>query len=141
MKEAEKARKKNLVWLAVRITDAEDQQQIPSWTRFNIMSRSKELVSEDVIAYLPNTNAPATELTTVNEILRQSEDIRRRINLSELVVVTWIKHCTPRHVKSLGRAEIFMVTFYLDWGHSILFAMSFRSLENDFKMLACEVFA
>ena len=39
MKEAEKARKKNLVWLAVRVTEAEDQQQIPSWTGFNIMTR------------------------------------------------------------------------------------------------------
>ena len=63
MKEAEKARKKNLVWLAVRISDAEDQQQIPSWTEFNIMTRSKELVSKDVIAYLPTINTPATELT------------------------------------------------------------------------------
>ena len=87
MKEAEKARKKNLVWLAVRITNAEDQQQIPSWTGFNIMTRSKEPVSKDVIAYLPTINAPATELTTVNEILRQSEDIRRRLSLSEIVVV------------------------------------------------------
>ena len=36
MKVAEKSWKKNIVWLAARRTDAEDQQKIPSWTGFNI---------------------------------------------------------------------------------------------------------
>ena len=79
-KEAEKARKKDLVWLAARRTDAEDHQRVSSWTGFNIATRSEEPVFKDVVA-------PATELTTVNEILRQSEDIRRRLNLQEVVVV------------------------------------------------------
>ncbi|KAK3730477.1 hypothetical protein QZH41_014705 [Actinostola sp. cb2023] len=35
----------------------------------------------------PTINASATELRTVNEILRQSEDIRKRLNLDEIVVV------------------------------------------------------
>ena len=86
-KEAEKARKKDLVWLAARRTDAEDHQRVPSWTGFNIATRSEEPVFKDVVAYLPTINVPATELTTVNEILRQSEDIRRRLNLQEVVVV------------------------------------------------------
>ena len=51
------------------------------------MNQSKEPVFKDVVAYLSTTNAPATELTTVNEIPRQSEDIRRRLNLQEIVNV------------------------------------------------------
>ena len=39
------------------------------------------------VAYLPTINAPATELSTVNEILRQSEDIRKRLYLDQIVVV------------------------------------------------------
>ena len=87
MKEAEKSQKKNIAWLAAQRTDAEDQQKIPSWTGFNIMTRSKEPVSKDVVAYLPTINTPATKLTTVDEILRQSEDIRRRLNIQEIVIV------------------------------------------------------
>ena len=51
------------------------------------MTRRKELVSKDVIAYLRTNNAHATELSTVNEILRQSKDIRRSLNPSEIVLV------------------------------------------------------
>ena len=75
------------MWLAARRTDAEDHQRVPSWTGFNIAPRSEEPVFKDVVAYLPTINAPATELTTVNEILQQSEDIRRRLNLQEVVAV------------------------------------------------------
>lgn len=57
---------------------------------------------EDVVAYLPTINAPATQISTVNEILRQSEDIRKRLNLDEIVVV-WAKHYMPRHAKLLGK--------------------------------------
>ena len=39
------------------------------------------------MAYLPTINAPATELSTVNEILRQSEDVRKRLYLDQIVVV------------------------------------------------------
>ena len=28
----------------------------------------------------------------------------------------WIKRCTPKHVRSLGRTEILMLTFSSDWG-------------------------
>ena len=44
-------------------------------------------VTEDVIGYLPTINAPATELTTVFEILNQSEVIREELQLQTIVVV------------------------------------------------------
>ena len=61
--------------------------------------------------------------------------------ISQKSWLSWIKHYTPKHLKSLGRTEIFMVTFSLDWGHSIVFAVTFWSLENDFKTVACAIFA
>ena len=42
------------------------------------MNQSKEPVFKDVVAYLSTTNAPATELTTVNEIPRQSEEYKEK---------------------------------------------------------------
>ena len=64
-------------------------QTIPSWTGFNIRTRDQVSVSvsEDVVEYLPTINAPATELTTVFEILNQSELIRRELSLQTIVVV------------------------------------------------------
>ena len=84
--EVERARKKDFIWLLTRQAGC-DSQKIPSWTGFNIMTRSQEVVTRDNIGYLPTINAPATQLTTVNEILRQSEEIRKRLNLQDIVVV------------------------------------------------------
>jgi len=85
--EAEIAQKKNFVWVVARTADIEEEQRIPSWSGFNIMTRGDESVSQDVISYLPTINAPATELTTVNEILYQSQEIRKRLSLQAIVVV------------------------------------------------------
>lgn len=52
--------------MVARTADSEEQQ-IPSWTGFNTMTRGDEPVSQDVISYLLTINAPTTELTTVNE--------------------------------------------------------------------------
>lgn len=45
------------------------------------------LISKDIVGYLPTINAPATELTTVFEILNQSELIRKELLLETVVVV------------------------------------------------------
>ena len=42
---------------------------------------------KDIVGYLPTTNAPATEMKTVNEILSKSDEIRKVLNLKEIVVV------------------------------------------------------
>ena len=83
---AQAARNKNLVWILARETDSENQT-IPSWTGFNIGTRDQVLISEDIVGYLPTINAPATELTTVFEILNQSEEIRKELLLETVVVV------------------------------------------------------
>lgn len=85
-KAAQVACNKNLVWIVARQTDT-DTQTIPSWTGFNIRTRDQVPISEDVVGYLPTINAPATELSTVFEILNQSELIRRELLLETIVVV------------------------------------------------------
>jgi len=60
---------------------------VPSWTGFNIQTRDRIQVTPHVEEYLPTINAPATALTTVFEILNQSEEIRKKLDLSSIVVV------------------------------------------------------
>ena len=66
-----------MLWILARQLNSEDQK-VPSWTGFNIQAR---------VEYVPTINAPATELTTVFEILNQSEEIRKKLDLSSIVVV------------------------------------------------------
>ena len=46
-------------------------QKVSSWTSFDIITRNLTEVYEDV-GYLPPINAPATEMTTVQEILNNT---------------------------------------------------------------------
>ena len=55
---------KNALWMLSRQRDTENQD-IPSWTGFNITTRDKVSVSRDVVQYLPTINAPATESPTI----------------------------------------------------------------------------
>ena len=80
------ANKKNFLWLLSRNASCYSQT-IPGWTGFNIQTRDNETVSKDIVGYLPTINAPATEMKTVNEILRQSDEIRKMLNLKKIVVV------------------------------------------------------
>ena len=53
------ARKKNLLWILVRLHAAENQT-ISGWTGFNIRVRNEVEVSKDNVGYLPTIDAPAT---------------------------------------------------------------------------------
>ena len=85
-KASQEARSKNLLWVVARQTTT-DKQTLPSWTGFNIKTRDEVPISEDVVGYLPTINAPATELTTVFDILKRSEHIRQNLSLETIVVV------------------------------------------------------
>ena len=65
---------------------AENQQEM-GWTGFNIVIRKDLTVRKDKIGYVPTINAPATEMITVHEILRQSVLICNNLGLSKIVVV------------------------------------------------------
>ena len=85
-KAARNAEQKNMLWILARQVNL-DVQKVPCWTGFNIQTRDQVQVTADFVEYLPTINAPATELTTVFEILNQSEDIMKKLDLSPIVVV------------------------------------------------------
>lgn len=56
-------------------------------TGFNIQAPNDKEITKEIVGYLPTINAPATEMKTVNEILSKLEEIRKVLNLKEIVVV------------------------------------------------------
>ena len=86
--EADLASRKNVMWqLARDIGHSGERQKTPSWTGFNINTRNNVNSPQGVVGYLPTINASATEMTTVKEILRRSDEIRKTLDLSATVVV------------------------------------------------------
>ena len=51
------------------------------------MTRNDITVKQDTVAYLPTINAPATAMSTVNEVLKQALKIKESLNLNEIVCV------------------------------------------------------
>ena len=73
--EAELAAKKNFIWQLTRnLGHNGERQKTPSWTGFNIKTRNNVNSPQDVVGDLPKINAPATEIKTVKEILRGSDE-------------------------------------------------------------------
>ena len=66
---------------------AEEKQEASGWTGFNVSVRRKVQVSQDVIAYLPTTDAPATDMATVHDVLVQSLKIKSTPKLKSIVLV------------------------------------------------------
>ena len=86
--EADLASKKNFIWqLARDIGHNGERQKTPSWTGFNIKTRNNVNSPQYVVGYIPTINAPTTEMTTVKEILCRSDEIRKTLDLSAIVVV------------------------------------------------------
>ena len=52
-----------------------ENQSISSWTGFNIKTRDGVTVIQYNVGYLPSINAPATQMSTVNEVLNQSPGV------------------------------------------------------------------
>ena len=59
---------------------------IPGWSGFNsqLVANTPDVSN---IGYLPVINSPATDLSTVNEMLKQSVSISQRLELPEIVLV------------------------------------------------------
>ena len=80
------AKCKNYVWMITRSLDPSNQL-VSSWTGFNIQTRSHLKVEDDVVCYLPTINAPATEMSTVQEILSSALKITSSLHLENVAVV------------------------------------------------------
>ena len=94
----EDAWKKNFLWLLARLHSSDQtipnqtkpfkpNQTIPSWTGFNILMRNKHVVAKDSVGYLPTLNAPATDMSTVHQVLTKSLQIKDTLRLQGIVVV------------------------------------------------------
>ena len=88
-KQVQDARCKNFIWLLTRISNPEEDQTISSWTGFNILVRNDKIVLQDTVGYLPTINAPATDISTVNEVLTQTLNIMETgsLELKEIACV------------------------------------------------------
>ena len=88
---------KTSFWILARMTNS-NAQNISSWTCFNIQICDNVTVIQDNIGYLPTVNAPATQMSTVNEILNQSLNIMHSLKLAKIVGVL-TKHCMPKQLR------------------------------------------
>ncbi|KAK3885065.1 hypothetical protein Pcinc_010719 [Petrolisthes cinctipes] len=87
-KVVEQAQKKNLIWILASLNAASSQENpVAGWTGFNITTRDNEDVSQNTVAYLPTINAPATEMSTIHEVLIHSQKIMNTLELKSIVVV------------------------------------------------------
>ena len=66
---------------------ADAKQKVSGWTGFNISVRNKVEVRQDSVGYLPTINAPATNMSTVHEVLVRSVKIKDTLQLKSIVVV------------------------------------------------------
>ena len=80
------AQRRNLFWIICRQDNAENQS-VSSWTGFNIIIRNNMAFEADTVAYLPCINKPATEMSTVHEILRQCVQIKTQLELKSIILV------------------------------------------------------
>lgn len=81
-----RAHQRNLLFILVHAHD-HMRQRVGSWTGFNILIRDNISVFADTVGYLPTINAPATEMSTVQEILHQSTVIQSTLHLKNVAVV------------------------------------------------------
>lgn len=86
VREVQEAKMKNLVWFLTRLSDPANQT-VSSWTGFNITIRSDITVNQDNVSYLPTISAPATDMSTVNEVLEQTLRIMQALQLNWIVCV------------------------------------------------------
>ncbi|XP_046842015.1 uncharacterized protein LOC124436135 [Xenia sp. Carnegie-2017] len=63
-----------------------DETALPGWTGFNTML-IEEIPEVSRVGYLPVINAPPTEYSTINEILKRSKNIAEKLDLQYAVLV------------------------------------------------------
>ena len=79
--------KKNSLFILARLHYAAHQQKVSSWTRFNITVHDKDAIIPNNVGYLPTINAPATDVSTVNEALNLSLTIMRSLHFKSMICV------------------------------------------------------
>ena len=75
---------KNLLWFMACSVNSVNQT-VSSWTGFNMLIRDDVTVGKDTIGYLPTKNAPATQLSTVYQVLNQVLKVMKALDPNEIV--------------------------------------------------------
>jgi hypothetical protein len=76
----------DVLWSLLRFLHP-GHQLIPSWTGFNISLRESVPITQSAVHYLQPIDAPATEFSTIHEILQQSLKIKNQLQLEAVVCV------------------------------------------------------
>ena len=80
---------KNLAWFLARLPSSNDntQQTVPGWTGFNFVANKQQVPSKSVIGFSQLINAYQTELSTVYTLLKRSDEMATKLELTDTVVV------------------------------------------------------
>lgn len=65
----------------------QDERLFPNWTGFNTLLQSSEIPVLSKVGYLPIINAPPTEMSTINAILKKSKEIANRLCIPYVCLV------------------------------------------------------
>jgi hypothetical protein len=79
-------RKQDLAFVISRTVEA-FQPLIPNWTGFNTLLESENIPCCTKIGYLPIINYSPTELSTINTILKRSQEIANKLELKYICLV------------------------------------------------------
>ena len=82
----EMAKKFDLAYVLLKMVPS-DETVLPGWTGFNTILCQDHIPHVSHIGYLPVINAPATEYSTINTILRRSKEIADKLKLRYVTLV------------------------------------------------------
>ena len=78
-------RRKYLGWVALRKVNIDNL--IPSWTGFNILVSKNVVVLKSSIGYMDSIDSPATDMTTIFQVMVRALKIQEALKLPEIVCV------------------------------------------------------
>ena len=76
----------DFAYIVCRLRSFDNGKILPGWTEFNTQLTGNA-PDTSIIGYLPVINNPATDLATVNEMLKRSLSISQRLDVPEIVLV------------------------------------------------------
>ena len=79
-------RNADFLYFLSRKNASENEEALPGWTGTNTQVH-KEIRSSSNIGYLPVIDAPVTDMSTINTLLRHSVSICQRLHIPEIVLV------------------------------------------------------
>ena len=82
----EKAQRLDLAYVLLKMFPS-DETTLPGWTGFNTILCQNDIPEVSRVGYLPVIDAPPTEYSTINTILKRSEEIADKLQLRYVTLV------------------------------------------------------